>query len=136
MALLGDVLFPAADYRRTTASLLLWWEARRLTFNLAVGTTGIFTLLAIKLIAWTPPGLPLPVIDWRPVVAYGILANICYTFGWALEAAAQRVWGRKCPAFGPALFRQGLSFSVGLSLLPILVVSLGWVVRVGMLIAR
>ena len=31
---------------------------------------------------------------------------------------------------GPALFRQGLAFSVGLTLLPILLVSLAWLARV------
>ena len=35
--MLGDVLFPPADQRRTTLSLLSWWESRRLTFNAAVG---------------------------------------------------------------------------------------------------
>ena len=68
--------------------------------------------------------------DWRPVVAYGLLANVCYSFGWGIEALAQRVWKDRCPRFGPALFRQGLAFSVGLTLLPILVVSLGWLARV------
>ena len=65
-----------------------------------------------------------------------LAANVCYTFGWAIEATAQRIWGRRCPAFGPALFRQGLAFAVGLTLLPILIVSVGWVARVAGLILR
>ena len=128
MPVLGDVLFPPADYRRTTVSLLTWWESRRLTFNAVVGSAGVFTLVVIRAISWLPPGIPVS-LGWRPVVAYGVLANVCYTFGWTIEATANRMWGDRCPAFGPALFRQGLAFSAGLTLLPILVVSIGWLVR-------
>jgi hypothetical protein len=133
--MLGEMLFPPADYRRTTVSLLTWWEARRGMFNVIVGTSGLFTLAIVRLISWMPPGLQIP-FDWRPVAAYAVLANICYTFGWAVEATAQRVWGEKCPAVGPALFRQGLAFSVGLTLLPILITSMGWLVRVAMIFGR
>ena len=129
VTMLGELLFPPADYRRTTLSLLTWWEARRMTYNVIVGGTGLFTLLVIRLISLLPPGLPSP-LDWRPVVAYGVIANVCYTFGWAIEAAAQRIWGDRFPAIGPALFRQGLAFSVGLTLLPILVISIAWLARV------
>jgi hypothetical protein len=131
VARIADVLFPPADYRRTTVSLLAWWESRRTTFNVVVGATGILTLIVIRAISLIPPGVFVP-LDWRPVVAYGILANVCYTFGFMAEATAQRAFGEKCPAFGPALFRQGLAFSVGLTLLPILLVSMGWLLRVGM----
>ena len=127
--MLGEVLFPPADYRRTTLSILSWWEARRGTYNLIVGGTGVFTLLMLRLISWLPPFVYFP-FDWRPVVVYGLLANVCYTFGWAIESVAQRIWGDKCPPFGPALFRQGIAFSVGLTLLPILLISFTWVMRV------
>ncbi|HEX8943679.1 MAG TPA: hypothetical protein VF785_11105 [Gemmatimonadaceae bacterium] len=129
MTMLGELLFPPAANRRTAASLLVWWESRRLIFNGFVGATGLFTLLVIRLITFVPPGVPF-MLDWRPVVAYGVLANLCYTFGWAIETIAQRIWGEKCPTIGPALFRQGLAFSVGLTLLPILLVSIAWVARV------
>ena len=126
--LLGELLFPPADFRRTTLSLLNWWESRRPTYNMVVGAVGIFTLIFVKLISMLPPGVNLA-LDWQPIVAYGVLANVCYTFGWAIEAVAQRVWGEKCPRFGPALFRQGVAFSAGLTLLPVLLMSITWVVR-------
>lgn len=135
MTMLGELLFPSAASRRTTASILLWWESRRLIFNGIVGGVGLMTLLVVSLIGFIPPGVPL-MLDWRPVVAYGVLANVCYTFGWAVEAAAQKLWGEKCPTIGPALFRQGVAFSVGLTLLPILLVSIAWVARVVSLFFR
>lgn len=133
--MLGDVLFPPADYRRTTVSLLTWWESRRLTYNMVVGTAGVFTLAVTGAISLLPPAAGMP-FDWRPIVAYGVLANVCYTLGWAIEATAQRIWGPRCPAFGPALFRQGLAFATGLTLLPIPIVSIGWLVRVAGMILR
>jgi hypothetical protein len=89
--MLGELLFPPAADRRTTASLLIWWESRRMIYNGIVGLAGLFTLLVIRLIAFVPPGVPFP-FDWRPIVAYGALANVCYTFGWAIESVAQRMW--------------------------------------------
>lgn len=135
MALIGEVLFPLADSRRTTMSLITWWESRRLTYNAVVGGAGLVTLLFTRLISWLPPGVPMA-FDWRPVVAYGVLANVCFSFGWGLEVVAQRVWKEKCPPFGPALFRQGLAFSVGLTLLPIVLVSVAWVVRAALWLVR
>jgi len=130
MTLISDVLFPPADYRRTTYSLLTWWESRRLTYNICVGGAGMFTLVILRLISWLPPGVPM-MWDWRPIAAYALMANACYSFGALLEIVAQRVWKEKAPAMGPALFRQGLAFSVGLTLLPILIFSVAWLVRAG-----
>jgi hypothetical protein len=135
VALLGEMLFPPADYRRTTVSLLTWWESRRAMFNVVVGGAGLLTIATVWLINAVPPGLQMP-FAWQPVAAYGIIANICYTFGWGIEATLQRIWKERCPAIGPALFRQGLAFSVGLTLLPILIASMGWVARVVMILTR
>ncbi len=110
--MLGDVLFPQADQRRTTLSLLSWWESRRPMYNLIVGGTGLFTLVVVYMISLIPPSARMPV-DWRPIVAYAVIANVCYTFGWGVEALAQRIWGDRCPKFGPALFRQGVAFPSG-----------------------
>jgi hypothetical protein len=128
--MLGDALFPAAATRRGTLSLLGWWESRRGLYNLAVGGTGLFVLIVIRLMAIIPPGVPMPPEWIRPVAVYGLLANVCYSFGWIAESVAQRVWGDRVRPLGPALFRQGLAFSVGLTMLPILLVSLTWLLRV------
>ena len=134
MAILGDVLFPAADYRRTTLSLLSWWESRRLTFNVLVGATGLVSLAFIYILGLITPGIPLEPPHWMLVVAYGVLANVCYTFGWGVESAMQLVWKNRAPAIGPALFRQGLAFAVGLTALPMLIASMTWLARVASLV--
>jgi len=135
MAMLGQLLFPAADYRRTTLSTIAWWESRRVRYNLVVGAAGIVTMTITGLISLVPPGLPM-VYDWRPIVAYGLLANVCYSAGWLIELVMLRVIGKRAPAIGPAMFRQGIAFSVGLTLLPIPIISAGWLVRTAMLLFR
>ena len=50
--------------------------------------------------------------------------------GFITEAAMQRAWHDETPRVGPALFRQGLTFSVGLTLFPIALMGIGWGVSV------
>ena len=132
MSQLVEALYPLPDVRRTPLSLLRWWESRRLVFNKAVGSAGLVTLAGVSFFAALPPHasiIPLPMMLVGAMV-YGVLANGCYTLGWMAELLARRVWGRSAPDLGPILFRQGLIFSVGLTLLPILVSVLAWVARI------
>jgi hypothetical protein len=112
------MLFPAPDIRRSPATLLAWWERRRPLYNLIVGSTGLVTLTTLQVLSWLPPHLtfdaPLALI-----ILYGVAANACYTFGFALEALLQRLWGDDVAPVGPTLWRHGLVFSVGLTLFPI-----------------
>jgi len=131
MSSLVEVLYPVPDMRRTPLSTVRWWESRRLVFNKAVGAAGLVTLAGLSLFAALPPHsqfIPLPFMLVGAAV-YGLVANGCYTLGWMAELLARRVWGRRAPDVGPLLFRQGLIFSVGLTLLPILVAVFAWVFR-------
>ena len=129
MTALTRILFPLPDYRRTPWSLLAWWESRRPTFNLFVGGTGLLTLAAVTLFSALPPRGPALGAVWLGVGVYGVLANVCYSLGWLAELGMRALWGDEAPYAGPALWRQGLSFSLGLTLLPIPVAMLSWVVR-------
>jgi hypothetical protein len=123
---LTRVLFPAPAEVRTTAAIFRWWESRRLTFNLAVGATGLVTLAAIEAIAMLPPlSTSIPVV-WPGIVAYGVFANLFYSLGFVTEAAMQRAWHDETPRVGPALFRQGLVFSVGLTLFPVALMGINY----------
>ena len=126
MSALTRLLFPAPAEVRNTAGILRWWESRRLTYNVIVGATGLFTIAAMKLIAVLPPlSVSLPVF-WPGIVAYGFFANLFYSLGFVTEAAMQRAWHDETPRVGPALFRQGLILSVGLTLFPIVLMGIGW----------
>lgn len=128
VALMESVFFPPADERRTTLSMLGWWEKRRFSYNVVVGTSGVFALAVMKLISIIPPALPMgsgP--PWQGVVLFGLAANVCYSLGFGIEFALARVMGRKAPQLGPSLLRQGIAFSIGLTLLPIGVTAFAWI---------
>ena len=122
---LTELLFPLPAHRRTTLGILTWWESRRLLYNAIVGATGSVTLAVIAiadLVAPPQANGPLSLSPLIPVFVYGVLANVCYTLGPIIEAILERVWKDQILPIGPALFRQGLAFSVGLTLLPIPIV--------------
>jgi hypothetical protein len=125
MTALAHLLFPVPDVRRSPATLFVWWERRRPTYNLIFGATGLVTLSVLHLLSWLPPHShfdpPLAL-----VVLYGVCANICYSFGFCIEALLQRLWGEEVAPVGPTLFRHGLVFSVGLTLVPIAFAWIGW----------
>lgn len=132
MSQLVEALYPLPDFRRTPLSSLRWWESRRVFFNKVVGATGLVTLAGVSAVSMLPPHpVPFGLADALiGAVIYGVLANGCYSFGWVMDVIAQRVWGRKAPDLGPLLFRQGLIFSVGLTLFPLLLASMFWVIRI------
>ena len=132
MSQLIEQLYPLPDLRRTPLSTVKWWESRRLYYNRVVGTAGLVTLAGVSILAALPPFSSL--MPWQPLViapiVYGTAANVCYSLGWVAELVARAVWGRRAPDMGPLLFRQGLIFSVGLTLLPMLVMAMVYAARV------
>ena len=102
---------------RSPLSVIRWWESRRPLYNLAVGVTGLGVLgYAVGLELLLGNGLlRVPLIG---VAAYGVAANVCYTLGPLAELAIERFLKRPVYGLGPALFRHGLVFSLGLTLLP------------------
>jgi len=116
---------------RSAWSIISWWESRRPVYNLVVGVAGlcavtdhtVFGLLPPRAV---PPDIPLGAVG---IVAYGVLANLCYSGGPALELYIRRRWGNGYAVVGPTLFRYGFVFSVGLTLLPIPLAFLDWLLR-------
>lgn len=128
---LVDFLYPAPA-RRNVPSILRWWEKRRLPYNLILGSTGALTTGVVVFFATIPPlGIPPPGVELLvPIAAFGAMANVCYTFGSIVEIVVHKMWGRGVLPVGPALYRIGLTFSVGLALVPALLILVIWVVRV------
>jgi hypothetical protein len=133
MSAITEFLFPAPA-KRTTGAIVGWWEKRRLAYNVAVGSSGLVSLGLTWLLWALPPNGASPGIPWVLPVVFGVAANICYTLGPAVELAIEKMFGRDILPTGPVLYRMGLTFSVGLTFLPVLM-SLWWlVVRVVMAI--
>ena len=123
---LVTVLFPAPSIRRSPLAVWKWWESRRLTYNALVGSAGLATLAA-NFVLWGGPRNGLAPL--LAAAAYGLAANVCYSLGPAAELLLQRWLERDTYGLGPALFRHGLVFSVGLTLLPIPVMTVGRILR-------
>lgn len=105
---------------RSPLRVVQWWESRRLSYNLVVGAVGIVSLgwmMALTRLMADPGPL-----EWQPFVVgplvYGLAANVCYTSGPVVEMIIERWMKRPVYGVGPALFRYGLAFSVGLTALP------------------
>jgi hypothetical protein len=124
-----DFLYPPPA-PRSTWGIIRWWESRRLKYNLVVGGTGVLSLGAVHLLSSLPPDpIHVPFL-LQPIIAYGILANICYFLGPVGEILIEKLGGGKVLPTGPTFWRMGLTFSVGLTLLPTLIMAMVWVLRV------
>lgn len=128
MSALTEFLFPAPA-RRSKRAILGWWEKRRLPYNLFVGAAGMITVGFTSIVAALPPFGSVFFPPWQAVAMFAFMANVCYTLGPAIEMIVEKIWGRNVLPVGPALYRMGLTFSVGLALLPSLIVGFLWVIR-------
>jgi len=124
---LTEFLFPEPAPRSLTG-IVRWWEKRRLAYNIAVGSAGLVTVGVATVLVSIMEGRFL-LVPWQPVVAFGLLANLCYLLGPTVEILIQKIWGRTVLPTGPSLYRMGLTFSVGLALFPTLLITLLFVIR-------
>lgn len=122
--------FRRNDQALSAWRIMAWWEIRRIPHNLLVGIAGIFTILLCigsglvgERVLAVPIGIPdPPLFAVFAVIAYGIMANICYTGGWVSEIIVAKVWQDQEHHFGEISFFLGVLFSIGLTLLPGVVV--------------
>lgn len=128
MSALTEFLFPAPA-RRSVGAIIRWWEKRRFAYNVAVGAAGLVTLGIASVVSALPPNGFVARVPLIAVVIFGALANVCYLLGPAVEILIEKIWGAEVLPTGPVLFRMGLTFSVGLTLFPSLLVLMGWMFR-------
>jgi hypothetical protein len=68
----------------TTWEVIRWWELRRLFYNAVLFVIGIASLFALEDLV--PIGSGGPQLETGlTVIAYGFMANVCYTLGWMVE---------------------------------------------------
>lgn len=135
MPALTSVLFPQPSLRRSPAAIIGWWESRRFTYNVIVGVAGLLTLAVTHSVFFPARFLATP-MPWIVTLIYGVCANVCYSFGAPLELALERWLKRETYGVGPALFRHGLVYSVGLTLFPIGLAAVTTIVKILAHLAR
>jgi len=103
---------------------IVWWEVRRVPFNLVILAAGIVSAFIIgSRVFAVDQDLGSPFME---AAFYAIAANLCYTLGWVTELLW--AWGdtAQTETIRPKVFRVGLIFSASLTLLPAIVISLFW----------
>jgi hypothetical protein len=118
----------------TPGAVILWWELRRVPYNVIVGATGIATcgiFLCTAVVCDALIGVPIGMSDGMgnvlillAIPAYGVAANLGYTAGWAAELLVVFLAGRRPRHFAPTLFTLGTLFSIALTLLPAVLIVL------------
>jgi len=108
---------------RNKLDIILWWELRRVPYNLMLGLIGCVDILVMGL-----AGMLGPLVAVGSIL-FAVAANVCYTAGWITELA----WmGSNVAAerdFAPRAFRAGFAFSCLLTSLPIWIALFVMVVR-------
>jgi hypothetical protein len=119
---------------QSTWQVIAWWEARRVPYNLLVGSMGavstamcLITAIVCEHYLGEPIGFPdPPFLAILAVIIYAVMANVCYTGGWVTELIVDKVWPKEEKSFGKISFALGLVFSMLLTLLPgVLIVVVG-----------
>ena len=121
-------MFTVPPGDRSDLRVILWWEQRRLPYNLIVGFVGVCSLVFFGLAIWQSGVLKLGEDAVEPLALFAapIFVNIAYTAGWITEIAVRRLWPGKTTPIGPALLRIGLVFSIGLELIPSVAWGIYW----------
>lgn len=119
-------LFTAPDTQRRWYQVIIWWELRRISYNVIVGVIGIISVLVFFGLASLRPKHFEDGPEPFSIIIFGFAANLCYTGGWMAELVARFLWRERASFFGPMMFSLGLIFSVGLCFLPPLFAALVW----------
>jgi hypothetical protein len=108
---------PSAPYSRS--DIVKWWEARRLRFNLLVGSVGVVSWILVLYIGLGLLPVQVGFNYWEPFVMilgpilYCVSANLCYSLGWVIDTMLSY---RGHPRV--FLYKAGLIFSLILTALP------------------
>ncbi|MGH7726920.1 MAG: hypothetical protein ACREOU_15970 [Candidatus Eiseniibacteriota bacterium] len=116
--------------------IILWWEIRRIPYNILVGVWGLACFI-VYFIAITSSGHLQPGEDAiEPMALFAapiviLVINMSYTLGWIVELplrlvvppALGRYW------IGPGLFVLGTAFSLVVEALPALIWVVIWLFR-------
>lgn len=118
-------LFAVPRYQgRTAVDVIRWWEVRRLAFNAILAGIGLLAMALFHLLGFATFHSLI-----MPAIAYGFMANVCYTSGWMAEIYARLFFGERTENFGPSLFLLGLTFSMLLTALPAVLAVIAFVLN-------
>jgi hypothetical protein len=120
-------LFSRSSSNLGPLGIILWWEARRVPYNLIIGIFGCFSLilffLFINASGHLKPGED--AVEPMALMLAPFAINLCYTAGWIVEVALWII-GKRDPRIGPFLFKTGTAFSLLAAAFPSILWGLIW----------
>lgn len=118
-----DLFFNVPSEERSSLQIILWWEIRRIPFNILIGILGLISLILVYVfVDKSVTGHPgEDIVEPLSVFAAPFAINFCYTFGWITELSLGRIWKSREPKLASKLLRFGIIFSVFVISLPPLI---------------
>ena len=117
-------LFTNPQEPRSLWRIIVWWELRRIPFNIIVIAYGALSFV-IFLWAITTSGHLQPgedAVEPIALLAAPVVVNLLYTIGWLVEIPARYLIPNLSSGFGPRLLKMGF----GLGLFLITMPAMGW----------
>ena len=100
--------------------VIMWWENRRISFNILVAIYGVPCLViffwSITTSGYLEPGED--AVEPMALFAAPFGVNLCYTLGWLVEVPVRTVFPSLSPRFGPFLLKLGIGLSAFLISVP------------------
>ena len=116
-------IFKEPTSPKTIFRIIVWWELRRIPYNIFIGITGFIGLALFYYFADVSgaikPGEDL--IEPLLLLISPILVNLAYTGGWVGEIVLLRMWGEKATNIAPLLLKLGVTISLFVVLFPAMV---------------
>jgi hypothetical protein len=111
--------------------IVAWWEARRVPYNLIVGSIGVVSLLLFSLFIGLTHELKPGEDAIEPMALFvaPIAVNICYTAGWIVELISDAIRRKGSSPIGPLLLKLGVGLSVFIVSAPSITWFVIWTVR-------
>lgn len=109
------------DDNRPWIRIILWWEIRRLLYNLLLIVFGIFSLIMLSFIVkdlWSFFSPPIFFLMWTGI--FLIIANMLYTSGWIFQLLTRNSSNTFINRIRPKVFIYGLLFLFSVELIPCL----------------
>ena len=113
-------MFSIPENHITTKDIVVWWELRRIPYNIIVGVLGGLSLILffffISHAGHLKPGED--AIEPMALIIAPFLINIGYTAGWFLEVILRKILKIENTGLGISILKFGILFSILVIFLP------------------
>lgn len=114
------MVFSVPYSHESAGSIVIWWELRRIPYNIFVGCLGIISLILffffIEHSGQLNPGED--ALEPLALIFAPLFINIAYTSGWIVEIILRKIVKIHKHEIGVLLLKAGVIFSIAVILFP------------------